>query len=200
MTYSDLYDAAEPWFLGDPEVEVHILGPDVGDAKTSARQIHCSGATEPGWYNFDQNSNQWSGAALLLSETQLIQYGYTPGNPSDHSFLVVMYEDDDQACVIHDTPGRLENDLTTLGLVGVGTIITIFQCDTGQCFGANIALLAGFAITAVVDLFSSNDGYWGAATLGLTGGYNNSLSTHTLYKHDSVVNGGIRLTYHTFGQ
>jgi len=201
MTYSELYDAAEPWYRGDPEIEAHILGPLPTDPKMVLRPLHCSGATEPAPYYFDQNENVWSGSVMLLSEAQLNDYGFTPSNSEDRRFTVVLYEDDDQACVIHDDPNRLGNDLLNIG-ESAGTMLALMvRCQAGGCFFANLALYGGIIINRAIDLFTTNDDYLGTATaLSNDPSSANPNAIHTLYKNGNVVNGGIRLVYHVYGQ
>ena len=201
MTHSNLYDASEPWYRGDPEIEVHILGPLPTDPKTMLRPLHCSGATEPAPYYFDQNANVWNGSVMLLSEAQLNDYGFTPANSEDRRFTVVLYEDDDQACVIHDDPNRLGNDLLNIG-ESAGTMVALMvRCQAGGCFFANLALYGSIIINRAIDLFTTNDDYLGTATaMSSDPNSANPNTSLTLYKNGNVVNGGIRLVYHVYGQ
>jgi hypothetical protein len=201
MTHSELYDASEPWYRGDPEIEAHILGPLPMDPKSMLRPLHCSGATEPAPYYFDQNANVWSGSVMLLSEAQLNDYGFTPSNSEDRRFTVVLYEDDDQACVIHDDPNRLGNDLLNIG-ESAGTMVALMvRCQAGGCFFANLALYGSIIINRAIDLFTTNDDYLGTATAMSTDPSSaNPNASLTLFKNSNVVNGNVRLVYHVYGQ
>ena len=97
LEFSRLVDAKEPWFRGDPEVEVHIQGPtDTGNPQYGA-DLSCSGE-HAGDYRkvFDQNGNFWNGSVLLFSKEELDAYNskFTEG------FNVMFWEDDDTACTI----------------------------------------------------------------------------------------------------
>lgn len=201
MTYTDLYDAAEPWIRGSPEVEAHILGPAVSDSPTSARQISCSGEHAPNWRSFDQNGNQWSGAVLLLSESEMVARGYVTGTTQYRGFSVVLYEDDDESCVIHDDNARLRNDLSSIGLLGgLGAGIAI-TCSTGFCFFSTVFVTGIGIIDAAIHLFQTNDDYLGVAVPRANASqYTNPAATHTLVKHQNAINGGIKLVYHVYGQ
>lgn len=201
MTFSDLYDAAEPWIKGSPEVEAHILGPELADAPTLARQISCSGEHASGWKSFDQNANQWGGVVLLLSEQEMVSRGYTTGATEHRGFSVVLYEDDDQSCVIHDDGTRLGYDfIQTAMFAGTGVAVAA-GCGGWVCVIGD-ALVDGFAtIYYAIQLFETNDDYLGVAVPRANAPqYTNGLATHTLIKHANAINGGIKLVYHVYGQ
>ncbi|HKN59407.1 MAG TPA: hypothetical protein VJV97_11180, partial [Gemmatimonadaceae bacterium] len=68
LEFSRILDAKEPWFRGDPEIEVHIQGPYMGTAPTYAEDLSCSG--EHAYDSrkvFDQNGGFWSGRVLLFA-------------------------------------------------------------------------------------------------------------------------------------
>ena len=138
---------------------------------------------------------------MLLSEEQLNDYGFTPSNSEDRRFTVVLYEDDDQACVIHDDPNRLANDLLNIG-ESAGTMLALMvRCQAGGCFFANLALYGGIIINRAIDLFTTNDDYLGTATaMSNDPSSANPNTIHTLYKTNNVVNGGVKLVYHVYGQ
>jgi len=198
MTFSDLYDAAEPWIRGDPEVEAHVLGPNPVDPTSTIRDVQCAGETQSGWYQFDQNANQWSGAVLLLTGEQLDAYGYRPDSPGDHKFAVSLYEDDNESCIIRDDPNRVKDDLGALLLLGAANLF-IATCPTSGCAIFSVLLDGILTVDIVADLIQGNDDYLGAVVNGLVDGYSNSSSNCTLLKHGNAVNGGIRLTYHVYG-
>ena len=138
---------------------------------------------------------------MVLSEAQLNDYGFTPSNSEDRRFTVVLYEDDDQACVIHDDPNRLGNDLLNIG-ESAGTMVALMvRCQAGGCFFANLALYGSIIINRAIDLFTTNDDYLGTAT-AMSNDPNsaNPNTSLTLYKNSNVVNGSIRLVYHVYGQ
>lgn len=200
MTFSDLYDAAEPWIKGAPEVEVHILGPNTTDGTTTVRPIQCAGETQSGWYNFDQNSNQWSGSVLLLTGAQLDSYGYRQGDPSGHKFAVTLYEDDLDACIIHDDPNIVKSSLLSTLTLGAAHLLLATCTIPAACIVTTAIVDIIVVYQVISDLVHGNDDYLGTAVSGLTGGYNNPSSNFTLFKKDNVLNGGIRLTYHIQGQ
>jgi hypothetical protein len=101
MTKSHLVETFESWVKGAPEIEVHILGQSGGtDSLTS---YSCAAGAAAGYYHFDQNSLDWSGSVLLITQHQLNSYKTTHPNQSFRVFLV---EDDDTSCQIKTDPAR----------------------------------------------------------------------------------------------
>jgi len=197
MTYTDLYDAAEPWIRGDPEIEAHILGPELADPASSARQISCTGEHEISWKNFNQNSNQWSGAVLLLSEEQLVARGYTTGTTEERGFSVILYEDDDGSCIIHDDNERLTNDLIDVAGWFGGGVLCAVSVTSMAGFVIQVGIAAWLTIDSAISLFQTNDDYLGVAVPGANATqYTNPAATHTLVKRHDAINGGIELVYH----
>jgi hypothetical protein len=104
MTNSHLVETFEGWLKGAPEIEVHTLG----QAGTSDSLTTYSCAAEPsaGYYYFDQNSLDWSGSVLLMSQIQL--NSYKQGHPNQN-LRVFLVEDDDTPCKIKVDPSRFAN-------------------------------------------------------------------------------------------
>jgi hypothetical protein len=101
MTKSHLVETFESWVKGAPEIEVHVLGQSGGtDSLTS---YSCAAGAAAGYYHFDQNSLDWSGSVLLITQHQLNSYKTTHPNQSFRVFLV---EDDDTSCQIKTDPAR----------------------------------------------------------------------------------------------
>jgi hypothetical protein len=97
LEFSRILDAKEPWFRGDPEIEVHIQGPYMGSAPTYADDLSCSGEHP---YDvrkyFDQNGGFWEGRVLLFSQEEIAAFfkRYADG------FHVMFWEDDNQPCTL----------------------------------------------------------------------------------------------------
>jgi hypothetical protein len=92
---SHLNESFESWLKGSPEIEVLVLGQQ--GASDSLTKYQCAGNFAPGAYYFDQNSLDWTGAALLMSQSQLDAYkAQHPGQAVRLFFM----EDDDTSCEI----------------------------------------------------------------------------------------------------
>jgi hypothetical protein len=101
MTNSHLVETFESWVKGAPEIEVHMLGQ--AGRSDSLSTYACAGGAAAGYYYFDQNSRDWSGNVLLISQTQLNNYKV---NHPDQNLRVFLVEDDDAPCQIKVDPAR----------------------------------------------------------------------------------------------
>jgi hypothetical protein len=104
MTNSHLVETFESWVKGAPEIEVHMLGQ--AGATDSLTTYSCAAQPAAGYYYFDQNSLDWSGSVLLMTQTNLTNYKKAHPNQNLRVFLV---EDDDTPCQIKVEPARFAN-------------------------------------------------------------------------------------------
>ncbi len=104
MTNSHLVETFESWVKGAPEIEVHMLGQ--AGATDSLTTYSCAAQPAAGYYYFDQNSLDWSGSVLLMTQTNLTNYKTSHPNQNLRVFLV---EDDDTPCQIKVDPARFAN-------------------------------------------------------------------------------------------
>lgn len=108
LTQSHFDDSYESWIKGKPEYEYHVYG--VGDGG-EAVQLACTGEHAGGSYIWDQNDLDWTGSAMLLSESDRASYDRLhPGAP----VRIVAYEDDDEACVPRVDAGRVSTLLSAV--------------------------------------------------------------------------------------
>jgi len=204
MVYSSLIDAKEPWIRGDPEVEVHVMGPNVGDPAEKRRDLTCAGADAPfSDYRFDQNNNTWNGYVLLMYDTKLAERGFVDTIPNSRTFDVLMYEDDDTACQIVDDPYRLLSQAGWLAATVGGAYSMKVACNEGD---SNCGLgWWGVAVAAwefFVGVFTNDDDYLGwAVKKESVPGFYDANATHALIDdaQSTHVNGGIRLVNHIPG-
>jgi len=101
ITQSHFDDDYESWLKGKPEFEYHVYG--LGDNGETV-QLACTGERAGGAYAWDQNDLNWSGSAMLLSESDRAAYeAQHPGAP----VRIVAYEDDDESCVARVDANRV---------------------------------------------------------------------------------------------
>ena len=85
----------ESWLKGNPEFEYHVYGIDDDGGSV---QLSCTGEHAGGVYTWDQNTLDWTGSVMLLSDADYNAYQRQhPGAP----IRIVAWEDDDEACVDH---------------------------------------------------------------------------------------------------
>lgn len=108
ITQSHFNESFESWIKGKPEFEFHVYG--VAD-DGSAVQLACTGEYAGGSYTWDQNELDWSGSAVLLTESD--RAAYAAQHPTA-PVRIVAYEDDDESCVPRVDAGRVT---TLLGAV-----------------------------------------------------------------------------------
>lgn len=106
---SHLRESFESWLKGSPEIEVLVLGQK--GATDSLTKYQCAGNFAPGAYYFDQNSLDWSGSALMMSQAQLD--AYNTQHPGQAVRLFFM-EDDDTSCEIRANNTDLRQLLTSV--------------------------------------------------------------------------------------
>jgi len=102
LEFSRILDAKEPWFRGDPEIEVHIHGPTSTGSPTYGEDLSCSGERAYDYRKvFDQNGAFWEGRVLLFSSEETVAYT----NKFAEGFHVFFWEDDNDSCTL-----RLDNN------------------------------------------------------------------------------------------
>ena len=189
LEFSRLIDVKEPWFRGDPEIEVHIQGPYMGSAPTYADDLSCSGEHP---YDsrkyFDQNGSFWSGRVLLFGEDEVLAFTQKFGN----GFHVLFWEDDNQPCTL-----KLDTNTLTQALQ-----------STAQAFGtvaikvlpqANWLLVAaafvGTLFSNAGSWLTTNDDFLGAAVEQTAAGYYYPDNTHVIMD-GTTFNGRATIVYH----
>ena len=188
LEFSRIMDMKEPWFRGDPEIEVHIHGPtDAGNPGYGA-DLSCSGEHS---YDrrkvFDQNGAFFNGRVLLYSAEEVSAYTAK----FNDGFHVFFWEDDNEPCLI-----KLDNNVM-LGLVrSAATAFTTVA----------IKLLPGAATPLVVGVFIAaffadsgpwlltNDDFLGVAIDQASAGYYYPDNTHVIMDGTSF-NGRATIVY-----
>jgi hypothetical protein len=93
----------EGWLKGNPEFELHVMGPTSAADTINLLSYQCVGEHAPSGYTWDMNSTNWTGSAQVFSIAQMdaFQQKY-PGK----AYLVFALEDDDGACQIRTDEDR----------------------------------------------------------------------------------------------
>ena len=146
LEFSRIVDAKEPWFRGDPEIEVHIHGPTSTANPRYGEDLSCSGEHAADYRKvFDQNSGFWEGRVLLFSNDEAVAYV----NKFSEGFHIFFWEDDNDSCL-------LKYDMNSLAS---------FVQSAASAFGAvAVKLIPGAPWYVVAGLFVgqlfSNSGPW----------------------------------------
>lgn len=146
LEYSRILDMKEPWFRGDPEIEVHIHGPTSTTNPRYGEDKSCSGEHAYDYRKvFDQNTAFWEGRVLLFSQEEINDYVSKFGD----GFHVFFWEDDNDSCIL-----KLDNN-SLLSLVN--SAASAFSMISIKLIPkASIGLVAG----AFVATLFSNAGAW----------------------------------------
>lgn len=119
MSFSRIDDMGEPWFRGDPEIEVHVHGPPSGGNAQYGADLSCSGEYAQVFRVFDQNGGFWNGMVLLFSKDQsdVFNAEFLTGHH------ILFWEDDDTACAIKTDTDMLKANLqATASVFGTAAV------------------------------------------------------------------------------
>jgi hypothetical protein len=188
LEYSRILDMKEPWFRGDPEIEVHIQGPTSQLAPNYGENISCSGEHAPLPSKvFDQNTGFWQGRVLLFSaeETAAFIAKFQQG------FHVLFWEDDNEPCTLKLDTNVLTEILKTTATATSTVAIKVLP-------GASIPVVASVFLAT---FFSSagpwlvtNDDFLGAAVDQASAGYYYAGNTHVIMD-GTTLNGRATIVY-----
>jgi hypothetical protein len=190
LEYSRILDMKEPWFRGDPEIEVHIQGPNTPLAPTYADDLSCSGEHP---YDsrkfFDQNTGFWEGPRVMLfSEEETVAFT----SKFNQGFHVLFWEDDNQPCVLKlDSNGLVELLKSTANAFGTVAIKVI----PGASWPIVVAAFVGTLFSNAGAWLLTNDDFLGGAVAQGSAGYAYPGNTHVIMD-GTTLNGRATIVYH----
>jgi hypothetical protein len=188
LEFSRLVDMKEPWFRGEPELEVHVQGPREIGSPTSGIDLSCSGEHAYEYAKvFNQDAGFWEGRVLLFSEAETVAFT----NKFQQGFHIFFWEDDNQPCVLKlDTnvlSGVVRSTGTAFGTVALKVIpMTPWPVVAG-------AFIATFFASAG-DWLLTNDDFLGAAVDKASAGYYYPGNTHVIMD-GTTLNGRATIVY-----
>jgi hypothetical protein len=188
LEFSRLLDMKEPWFRGDPEIEVHIQGPTSQVAPNYGEDLSCSGEHAYDYRKvFDQNTGFWEGRVMLYSPEEVIAFT----NKFGQGFHVLFWEDDNTPCIL-----KLDSNVLVQLLNSAATAFSTVAIKLIP--GAPWKLVAG---AFVATLFSNpgqwlltNDDFLGAAVEQGSAGYSYPGNTHVIMD-GTTLNGRATIVY-----
>ena len=189
LEFSRILDMKEPWTRGEPEIEVHIQGPETAIAPTYVGDQSCSGehVYDTRKY-FDQNTGFWDGHVMLFSEEETVAYL----SKFNQGFHILFWEDDNQACVLkldsNSLSELLKSSANAAGTVALKIIPGVSWVLVGTAFVGTLFANAGAWLL-------TNDDFIGAAVDLQTAGYNYPGNTHVIMD-GTTFNGRATIIYH----
>lgn len=144
LEFSRILDAKEPWFRGDPEIEVHVHGPTSTANPRYGEDLSCSGEHAADYRKvFDQNGAFWEGRVLVFSNEEAVAYV----NKFSEGFHVFFWEDDNDSCALkYDTRALLnfvQSAASAFGAVAVKLVPGAPWYVVGGLFVAQLFSNAG---------------------------------------------------------
>lgn len=202
LDYSNIYDWKENWPRGDPEVEVHLIGPTFNPA-SNGEHLSCTGEHVPGDKNYDQNGHEWSRPQYwepvkgqLFTAEELARYDATYNKP----FVIQFWEDDEASCEIRkddrSTLEQVSGDLSTI-YHAASVIVKLLTLPQEWVFVSSDVQ----AIRALghLNVWDNEDEYLGQVVLQADVGRSYPGITHVMFDNSSGgvlhENGRIRLRY-----
>jgi hypothetical protein len=188
LEFSRILDAKEPWFRGDPEIEVHIQGPSNVSAPTRVDDLSCSGehAYDPRKV-FNQDGGFWEGQVMLFSADEVAAYA----SKFQQGFLVMFWEDDNDPCVLKLDSNVLMEFLKSAASAFSTVAIKVFPRASPI---VTAAVFFGTLFSNAGSWLLTNDDFLGVAIDQTSAGYNYPGNTHVLMD-GTTFNGRATIVY-----
>ena len=186
-------DTYESWLKGNPEFELHVLGPASATDTTNMVSYQCVGEHAPAGYAWDMNATSWSGDVKVFGQDQMdaIERTY-PGR----AYVILALEDDDTACEIKTGADRFGDVFTALksayqSYIGIKDLKIVTINGVVRVVGA--AKSAASLINALANLIKSNDDLIGIAMADSIVGRTSPVGHWAVMEGSTKVNGWLDL-------
>ncbi|HQR17431.1 MAG TPA: hypothetical protein PK948_03620 [Gemmatimonadales bacterium] len=195
LTRAQFVDTFEGWLKGNPEFELHVLGPVSSTDSATMVSFQCVGEHAPSGYQWDMNGTNWSSSAgaKVFTQAQMDAMSLTfPGK----SYLILALEDDDTACEIKAKEDRFGTALEALknayqGYIGVKDVKVL---TPGGIIRVIVAAKSGASlITAIANLIKTNDDLIGIAMADSVLGRTSPVGHWAVMEGKTKVNGWLNL-------
>jgi len=193
LTRAQFVDTFESWLKGNPEFELHVLGPASTGDSSAMISYQCVGEHAPSGYTWDMNSTSWSGSAKVFSQAQMdaLEQAY-PGR----SYLIMALEDDDTACEIKMGQDRI-SDLFTALRNAYQSYIAVKDIKVVSINGVTRIIVAAKSgarlISALASVIKTNDDLIGVAVADSVLGRTSSVGHWAVLEGTSKINGWLNL-------
>jgi hypothetical protein len=188
LEFSRILDLKEPWFRGEPEIEVHIQGPNNASAPTYGEDLSCSGehAYDPRKV-FNQDTGFWEGRVMLFAADETAAFA----NNFNQGFHVLFWEDDNEPCLLKLDTSVLTEILRSTALA-FSTVALKVVPSAGPLIIA--AAFLGTFFSSAGDWLLTNDDFVGAAVAQGSAGYYYPGNTHVIMNR-TTLNGRATIVY-----
>jgi hypothetical protein len=193
LSRAQFVDTYEGWLKGNPEFELHVLGPASATDTTNMVSYQCVGEHAPSGYVWDMNATNWSGDVKVFGQDQMDAMERTyPGR----AYVILALEDDDTACGIKTGADRFGDVFSALksayqSYVGIKDMKVITINGVVRIVGA--AKSAASLINALASLIKSNDDLIGIAMADSIVGRTSPVGHWAVMQGKSQVNGWLNL-------
>lgn len=196
LTHAQFAQSFEGWLKGDPEFEIHIMGPAAAGDTANLASFQCIGEKAPAGYTWDMNALTWNGSQLLFSNAQMDAFkGAYPGR----AYVIFAVEDDDTACGI-----RTDSDRGNALLKAIGQAYANYKAAKDSSVwsigGVTRILKAAQSgsnfLTSLYNFLKSNDDIIGVAVSDAVSGRYSTTTNWTVLDKDLNTNGAFKLEMH----
>ncbi len=190
LEFSRILDAKEPWFRGDPEIEVHIHGPTDAANPRYGASLSCSGEHAPDYRKvFNQDGGFWQGRVMLYSadEIRAFESRFTEG------YHVLFWEDDNDPCTLKlDSNALVELLKSTAKAFGTVALKVIPTAS----WPVVAAVFLGTLFENPAPWLLTNDDFLGAAVDQYSAGNKYPDNTHVIMDGITLNGRANLVTYH----
>lgn len=193
LTRAQFVDTFEGWLKGNPEFELHVLGPATAGDTANMVSYQCVGEHAPSGYSWDMNGTSWSGTAKVFTQAQMD--ALERANPG-RAYLIMALEDDDTACEIKMGQDRVADMLTALksayqAYIGLKDIQVITINGVTRII---IAAKSAFSLfTAIANIIKTNDDLIGIAVADSVLGRTSPVGHWGVVESGTKLNGWLNL-------
>lgn len=193
LTRAQFVDTFEGWLKGNPEFELHVLGPAAAGDTSTMVSYQCVGEHAASGYYWDMNALTWSGTAKVFTQAQMD--ALEQANPG-RSYLIMALEDDDTACEIKMGQDRVGDMLTALkaayqAYIGLKDIKVITINGITRII---VAAKSGFSLfTAIANVIKTNDDLIGIAVSDSVLGRTSPIGHWGVVESGTKLNGWLNL-------
>ncbi|MGI8402269.1 MAG: hypothetical protein ACR2NS_11805 [Gemmatimonadaceae bacterium] len=188
LEFSRILDFKEPWFRGDPELEVHIQGPtDLGNPRYGV-DLSCSGEHAYDYQKiFDQNTAFWEGRVMLFSGSQVTAYS----SKFPDGFHVMFWEDDNEPCTLKLDSNGLVELLKSTAAATATVALKVFPRASPPVIAA---VFFATLFSNPAPWLLTNDDFLGVAVDQASAGYYYPGNTHVIMD-GTTLNGRATIVY-----